>query len=56
MRPEQIKRKPVPVEISPVDTNMVVTIKRILAKGNHAEVKAKTDGSYTIYEVKKSLV
>lgn len=56
MRSEQIKRKPVPSEISPSDTNMVIAIKRILAKGNHAEVKAKTDGSYTIYEVKKSMV
>lgn len=56
MQSDRIKHKPVPSEITAVDTRMVITIKRILAKGNNAEVKGKGDGSYTIYEVKKNLV
>ena len=55
MQSVQDEKTPTPGEISAVDTRMVITIKRILAKGNNAEVKGKGDGSYTIYEVKKNL-
>ncbi len=33
-----------------------VLIKSIIARGNHAEVHGKQDGTFKIYEVKKNIV
>ena len=38
------------------DEMIIVAIKRIVAKGNHAEVKQRKDGSLVVYEVKKNIV
>ncbi|MBR1810127.1 MAG: hypothetical protein IJ766_00565 [Clostridia bacterium] len=42
--------------ITETDARVIKKIKRILAKGNNAEVKMKKDGTLTVYEVKKSIV
>lgn len=55
MRTDQERVKAVGV-ISEDDKRVVVTIKRITARGNHAEVKRKADGSLTVYEVKKRVM
>ena len=34
---------------------MVEKIKKVIARGNHAEVTRPADGSFRVYEVKKSV-
>ncbi len=38
------------------DVAMVTKIHWITAKGNHAEVKRRTDGRLVVYEVKKNVI
>ena len=38
------------------DIRILKKIKAILKRGNNAEVRQKTDGTLTVYEVKKSIV
>lgn len=42
--------------VSDEDKKVLATIKHITAKGNNAEVKKRSDGSLTVYEVKKNLM
>lgn len=35
---------------------MARAVEQITARGNHAEVKRQTDGTYTVYEVEKHKV
>ena len=50
----ELKKKAVGA-IGEDDKKMIGAIKQITAAGNHAEVRRKSDGSYTIYEVRKSI-
>lgn len=45
------------VSVEGIMTNeqIMETIKRIVAKGNNAEVKRRKDGTLVVYEVKKSI-
>lgn len=38
------------------DKEIIKAIRDITSRGNHAEVKRKTDGTLTVYEVKKNIV
>lgn len=38
------------------DAKLLRKVKRIIDRGNNAEVKKKKDGSVAVYEVKKSIV
>lgn len=38
------------------DKKILESIKKIVARGNNAEVKRKSDGSLVVYEVKKNIV
>ena len=42
-------------EISADDDELLKKIKRVVERGNHAEVKRQTDGSLKVYEVTKSI-
>ncbi len=42
--------------ITETDAKTMRKIKRILVKGNNAEVRMKSDGTLTVYEVRKSIV
>ena len=38
------------------DAQIITAIRAIVKKGNNAEVKARSDGSLVVYEVKKNIV
>lgn len=42
-------------DIKMTEKQIMETIKRIVAKGNNAEVKRRKDGALVVYEVKKSI-
>lgn len=42
-------------DIKMTEKQIMETIKRIVAKGNNAEVKRRKDGSLVVYEIKKSI-
>lgn len=37
------------------DAEWMEKVKRVIARGNNAEVKKQPDGSFGVYEVKKSI-
>ncbi len=43
-------------KINDTDARVIKKIKRILDKGNNAEVKKRKDGTIAVYEVKKVIV
>ena len=38
------------------DKRIMDKVRAILARGNHAEIKRKADGSVSVFEVKKKIV
>lgn len=38
------------------DNKIMTAIRAIVKRGNNAEVKAKSDGTLVVYEVKKNIV
>ncbi len=38
------------------DKKIIESIKKIVDRGNNAEVKRKRDGSLVVYEVKKNII
>lgn len=41
------------MNISQVESDMILKIRQIVSKGNSAEVKQTKDGGLTVYEVEK---
>ena len=37
------------------DLKLLAKIKRIVARGNDVEIKRKKDGSFAVYEIKKTI-
>lgn len=42
--------------VDEMDVKILRKVKRILDRGNNAEIKKRKDGSVTVYEVKKSII